>query len=120
MANVLMAARQTTTSTLGVITTTAQTIESGINAAGKLLQTAEVHADAYHRRSVRMCKLDEAGAFERALQSKAVDDAHFYRDLSKQLEGDSELEELYKESLSRYRGETEINSADNITQIAAE
>ena len=101
MANVLMAAKQSTTSTLNVVTTAAETIESAVSAMGKYVSTVEVHADMYHRRTVRNMQIDEESAFERAKHSKAIDDASFYRSLDKQLE-DPLLNEHYQRSIAKY------------------
>lgn len=102
MANVLMATKQAASSSMGVITTTAQTLESTVSAVGKYVQTLEAHADMYQRRTIRTMALDDEGAFERAKQQKAMDDASFYEQFDKQLENNPRLEEHYNKAIARY------------------
>lgn len=117
MANVLMATKQAATSSMGVITTTAQTLESTVSAAGKYISTLEAHADMYQRRTIRTMALDDEGAFERAKQQKAMDDASFYEQLDKQLEGNPRLEQHYKAAIERYN---KVEIPENTYAIAAE
>ena len=103
MANVLLAASRTATSTLNVLTSTSEAIESIATAGGKYAKTLEIHADLYHERTVIGMIADKEDALERRFHSKSVDDANFYVDLDKQLDGDPRLKQHYETSLARYR-----------------
>lgn len=121
MANVLMATQQAASSTMGVVSTTARTVESAVSAAGKYVSTLEVHADMYHKRTVRMMQIDEEGAIQRAIQTKALDDAAFYVEKEKQLEANPLMQEHYDAAIKRYNQSlhTDQNPTGSM-QIAAE
>jgi hypothetical protein len=121
MANVLTAATRTATSTLGVVTSSAQALEVVATAAATYASTLTMHAEHYRERTAIGMIADKEDALERRFHQKAVDDAAFYEDLDKQLDGNPRLKTHYEASLARYRtAYAEYKGTNNITKIAAE
>ena len=121
MANVLMAASRTATSTLGVITSSAVAVETVATAAATYASTLTMHAEHYRERTAIGMIADKEDALERRFHQKAVDDATFYEDLDKQLDGNPRLKKHYEDSLARYRSAyADYKGTNNVTQIAAE
>lgn len=112
MTNVVLAAKRTTTDVLQSVTVTTQAINQGISSIAHLAEAGSQVASDYRDQVIA----NSAARTERYKHSAALNDAHFYLDLQKDLAGNEELKKLYDQSLALRNAA----SAPVPTSIAAE
>jgi hypothetical protein len=110
MTNVILAAKRTTTDILTSVTVATSAVNQGISSLAHLAEAGATVAGDYRDQVVG----DSAARKERYNHSSALNDAHFYLDLKKDIKQDPELEALYEQALSIRKGNAPISIPSTI------
>jgi len=102
MANVLFATRKALTDTMSTVSATTSGVATTANALSNYAGMLEAHARDSRETYVRSLAEGQTQRVLRRLNTRALDDAHFYQDLNKELADDPELFKLHAQALSAY------------------